>query len=205
MKKEQITLKLTKLRNALGIESNKTISKQIVILAEILDQYYFTEDQFNDACKKIAEKTKETYGKMPNIGAFLQAMSYSWSKVRTKEDEKKRFLSDRFQFASRYTVFINSMLDADERCKGAFDRLVNDEGKQDIINDFKSFFNIEKTKDLQDKMTDLCKMSRENREEIFFKMYFKINEKKAQSLSVRYINLTDQKKNINKICNGNVS
>lgn len=203
--KKQIIQKLEQLRNLLNIEESEKIAKQIMILAETLDQYYFTEGQFNDACKKIVKETEETYGKMPNIGAFLRAMSFPWAKVRTKEDEKKRFLSDRFQFAANSSYFINFMLDADKRCEGAFGWLVNDEDKQEQVNNFKSFFNIEKTKDLKSKMIDLCKMSRENREEIFFKMYFKINEKKAQSLSLSYINLTDQKKNINKICNGNVS
>ena len=55
MKKEQITFKLTKLRDLLGIEESEKIAKQIMILAEMLDQYYFTEKQLNNACKKIVE------------------------------------------------------------------------------------------------------------------------------------------------------
>jgi hypothetical protein len=203
--KKQIIEKLEELRDLLGLEENEKTSKQIIILTEALEQYYFTESQFNYACKTIVKETKETYGKMPNVGAFLQAMSFSWAKVRTKEDEKKHFLSDRFKFALVYTVFINSMLDADKRCEGAFNWLVNDEDKQEKVNNIKSFFNIEKTEDLKSKMVKLCQKPYEERLEIFFKMYFKINKKKAQSLNLSYINLTDQKRNINKICNGNVS
>ena len=90
--KKQIIEKLEELRDLLGIEESEKIAKQIMILAETLDQYYFTQKQFDNAIKKIVEDTSETYNKMPTFAKFKQLMENQFFKIKTKEKAKARFL-----------------------------------------------------------------------------------------------------------------
>ena len=144
MKKEQITLKLKKLRDELGIESNQTISKQIVILAETLNQYYFTEKQFNNACKKILEDTDQTYNKMPTFSKFAKLMENQFFKLKTKEEARKDFYIEQERWINSNLRQFKRMIDDDKEGRPEFKNFItnnfNDSLKQSAIDEFKTVF-----------------------------------------------------------------
>ena len=90
--KKQIIEKLEELRDLLGIDESEKIAKQIMILAETLDQYYFTEKQFDNAIKKIVEYKQALPNKMPTFAKFKQLMEGQFFKIR----QKKRLRHDFF-------------------------------------------------------------------------------------------------------------
>jgi hypothetical protein len=144
MKKEQIALKLTQLRDLLGIDENEKIAKQIMILAETLDQYYFTERQFDNACQKIVEDTSETYNKMPNFAKFKQLMENQFFKLKTKEEARNDFYLEQERWINSNLSHFKRMIADDKEGRPSFKNFIrndfNDSFKQSVIDDFKSVF-----------------------------------------------------------------
>jgi hypothetical protein len=140
----KIQQKLEELRDLLGIEENEKTAKQIMILAEMLDEYYFTENQFKNACKKIVEGKSKTYGKMPLFGEFKELMENKFSKLRTKEESKKDFYLDREKWVNRKLSQFTIMVADDKEGRPAFENFItndlNDSFKESLINDFKTVF-----------------------------------------------------------------
>lgn len=140
----KIEQELIKLRDRLGIKENENTAKQIMILDEILDQYYFTENQFKNACKKIVEGKSKTYGEMPIFGEFKELMENKFSKLRTKEESKKDFYLDREKWVNKNLSQFILMVADDKEGRPVFENFItnhfNDLFKGWLIDDFKATF-----------------------------------------------------------------
>tara|TARA_S200002703_G_scaffold96071_1_gene83033 strand:- start:1394 stop:2035 length:642 start_codon:yes stop_codon:yes gene_type:complete len=213
MRKEQITLKLTKLRNILGIESNQTVSKQIVILAEMLDQYYFTEKQFDNACKKIVEDTSETYNKMPNFGKFAKLMENQFFRLITKDEAKADFYIEQEKWVNSNLSHFKRMIADDKEGRPSFKNFIrndfNDSFKQSVIDDFKAVFL--KDEDLnpanvKKKIIDIVNTYNQSQIKAIKRMkelFVKKEQGRADILDIKPMLEPNQEK-IGKILNGNI-
>jgi len=213
MRKEQITLKLTKLRDELGIESNQTISKQIVILAEILDQYYFTERQFDSACTKIKEDTSETYNKMPNFAKFKQLMENKFFKLKTKEEGTKDFYIEQERWINSYLNHFKRMIADDKERRPAIKNFIsndfNDSLKQSVIDEFKSLFLKDEdlnVANVRKKITDIVNIYNQSQIVAIKRMkqlFIEKEQGRADILDIKPMLEPSQEK-IGKILNGNI-
>ena len=142
--KKQIIEKLEQLRSLLGIDENEKTANQIRILAETLNQYYFTQKQFDNACKRILEDTGQTYNKMPLFGKFKELMENQFFKLKTKEEAKKDFYIEQERWVNRELDNFKRMIDDDKEGRPAFKNFIrndfNDSLKESVINDFKKVF-----------------------------------------------------------------
>lgn len=140
--KKQITEKLEQLRDLLGIDENQKTANQIRILAETLNQYYFTQKQFDNACKKIV--ASETYGKMPTFNKFAKLIENQFFKLKTKEEAKKDFYMEQKRWINRELDSFKRMIADDKEGRPAFKNFIkndfNDSLKQSAIDEFKSLF-----------------------------------------------------------------
>lgn len=213
MKKEQITLKLTKLRDLLGIDESEKIAKQIMILAETLDQYYFTQKQFDNACVKIVEDTSETYNKMPNFGKFVKLMENQFFKLKTKDEARSDFYIEQERWVNSNLNHFKRMVADDEQGRPAFKNFIsndfNDSFKQGVIDDFKSLFlkhedlNID---NVRKKITDIVNTYNQSQIKAIKRMRELFVEKeqgRADILDIKPMLEPSQEK-IGKILNGNI-
>lgn len=142
--KKQIIEKLEQLRDLLGIDETEKIANQIKVLAEMLDQYYFTEKQLNNACKKIVEDTSETYNKMPNFAKFKALIENQFFKLKTKEEAKKEFYSEQERWINSNLSHFKRMIADDKEGRPAFKNFIsndfNDSLKKSAIDEFKTVF-----------------------------------------------------------------
>ena len=142
--KKQIIEKLEQLRSLLGIDENEKTANQIRILAETLNQYYFTQKQFDNACKRILEDTGQTYNKMPLFGKFKELMENQFFKLKTKEEAKKDFYIEQERWVNRELDNFKRMIADDKEGRPAFKNFIrndfNDSLKESVINDFKKVF-----------------------------------------------------------------
>ncbi len=142
--KKQIIEKLEQLRDLLGIEENEKTANQIRILVKMLDQYYFTEKQFDNACKRILEDTDQTYNKMPIFGKFKELMENQFFKLKTKEEARKDFYIEQEKWVNRELDNFKRMIADDKEGRPAFKNFIsndfNDSFKQSVIDDFKTVF-----------------------------------------------------------------
>lgn len=140
--KKQIIEKLEELRFSLGIEENEKTAKQIMILAETLNQYYFTKKQFDSAYQKIVENT--TYKALPTFGKFKELMENQFFKLKTKEEARKDFFIDQERWINSNLSHFKRMIADDKEGRPAFKNFMsndfNDSFKQSVINDFKTVF-----------------------------------------------------------------
>lgn len=213
MNKEQITLKLKKLRDKLGIESNNTITKQIVILAETLDQYYFTEKQFDNACKKIIGDTSETYNKMPIFGKFVKLMEHQFFKLKTKEEAKKDFYINQKNWVSTELSGFQRMIQDDKEGRPVFKNFINnyndDVLKKSMIDEFKKLFlrDEEMTVDnVRKKIVNIINIYNQNQEKAIKRLkelFIEKEQEMAGILNIRPMLDFDQDKVV-KILNGNI-
>jgi hypothetical protein len=213
MKKEQIALKLTKLRDLLGIDENEKIAKQIMILAETLDQYYFTEDQFNNACKKIVEDTSETYNKMPNFGKFAKLMENQFFKLKTKEEARKDFYIDQEEWSGRQLNIFNRMIaDAIEQrpvFKNFISNDFNDSLKKSAIDEFKAVFLKDEeisVDNVKKKIVSIINVYNQNQDKAVKRMrelFIEKEKSRADILDIKPMLEPNQEKVV-KILNGNI-
>lgn len=142
--KKQIIEKLEQLRDLLGIDESEKVAKQIMILAETLDQYYFAKKQFDNACKRILEDTGQTYNKMPIFGKFKELMENQFFKLKTKEEAKKDFYIEQEKWINSNLNDFKRMIADDEEGRPVFKNFIsndfNDSFKRSVINDFKTVF-----------------------------------------------------------------
>ena len=213
MKKEQIALKLTKLRDLLGIDESEKIAKQIMILAETLDQYYFTERQFDDACKKIIEDTSETYNKMPTFGKFAKLMQHQFFKLKTKEDAKKDFYIDQKNWINRELGDFKKMIADDEEGRPVFENFINNYNgdilKQSAIDELKNLFlrdEIMTADNVRKKIVSIIDIYNQNKDTAIKRMkqlFIEKEQEKAGILNIRPMLEPSQEK-VAKILNGNI-
>ncbi len=213
MKKQQITLKLIKLRNDLVIESSKAISKQIEILAETLDQYYFTKKQFDSACKKILEDTSETYNKMPTFGKFSKLIENQFFKLKTKEEARSDFYLDQEKWINSNLNHFKRMIADDKQGRPSFKNFIsndfNDSSKQGVIDDFKSVFLKDEdlnAENVKKKIIDIVNTYNQNQIKAIKRMkelFIEKEQGRADILDIKPMLEPNQEK-IGKILNGNI-
>jgi hypothetical protein len=211
--KKQIIEKLEQLRDLLGIDENEKVAKQIMILAETLDQYYFTQNQFDNACKKIVEDTSETYNKMPTFAKFKQLMENQFFKLKTKDEAKKDFYIDQEKWVNRKISDFVRMINDDKEGRPAFKNFIsndfNDSLKQSVIDEFKSLFlkdedlNVDNVKK---KIVDIVNIYNQSQIKAIKRMRQLFTEKdqgRADILDIKAMLEPNQEK-IGKILNGNI-
>lgn len=213
MKKQQITLKLAKLRNDLIIESSKAISQQIEILAETLGQYYFTEKQFDNACKRILEDTGQNYNKMPIFGKFKELMENQFFKVKTKEEAKKDFYLEQERWINSNLSQFKRMIADDKERRPVFKNFIsndfNDSLKESVINDFKKVFlkDEELTVDnVRKKIVNIVNtynQSQINAIKRMRELFIEKEQNRADNLDIKPMLEPSQEK-VSKILNGNI-
>ena len=211
MKKEQIALKLTKLRDWLGIDESEKIAKQIMILAETLDQYYFTEKQFDNAITKIIEDT--TYRKMPIFGKFKELMEHQFFKLKTKEEAKKDFYIDQKKWVNRQLSDFQKMIIEDEEKRPVFENFINnyndDVLKQSAIDEFKILFlkDEKMTADnVKKKIINIINVYNQNKDTAIKRMkelFIEKEQGRAEILDIKPMIEPSQEK-VAKILNGNI-
>jgi len=211
--KKQIIEKLEQLRDLLGIDENEKIAKQIMTLSEMLDQYYFTQKQFDSACKKIVEDTSETYNKMPTFAKFKQLMENQFFKLKTKDEAKKDFYIDQEKWVNRKISDFVRMINDDKEGRPAFKNFIsndfNDSLKQSVIDEFKSLFlkdedlNVDNVKK---KIVDIVNIYNQSQIKAIKRMRQLFTEKdqgRADILDIKAMLEPNQEK-IGKILNGNI-
>jgi len=211
--KNQIAQRLIQLRDLLGIEENEKTGSQIDILTKILDQYYFTEEQFDNACKQITEGTDKTYGKMPLFAEFKKLMENDFFKLETKEEAKKKFYKDQEKWIKRQLDLFARMVEDDANKRPAFrnfiDNHFNDSLKASAINDFKVIFlpNEELTVDnVRKKIKGIINIYNHNNDIAVTRLrqlFIEKEKKKARILNIQPIIEFNQNKVV-KILNGNI-
>lgn len=213
MKKEQIVLKLAKVRDLLFIKNTQSISEQIVILAETLDQYYFTEKQFTQACTKIVEDTIEHYNKMPNFAKFKQLMEYDFFKLKTKKDAKRDFYVEQQKWVNYNLRDFKRMVDDDKQGRPSFKNFIsndfNDSLKQRVIDDFKAVFLKDKVlnaDNVKKKIIDIVNTYNQSQIRVTKRMrelFIEKEQGRADILDIKPMLELNQEK-IGKILNGNI-
>lgn len=204
--KKQIIEKLEQLRDLLGIDENEKIAKEIMILAETLDQYYFTEKQFDNACKKMIEDTSETYNKMPNFAKLKNLMENQFFKLKTKDEAKKDFFIEQNKWISRELNWLRIMIEDDK--KGNF-KLIHFV-ENGCTNEFKKMYlkNEEATvENVRKKMKTVLNSYNQNEELTVKRMkqlfIEEINSEMAGILNIKPMLEPSQEK-VTKILNGNI-
>lgn len=213
MKKEQIALKLTQLRDLLGIDENEKIAKQIMTLAEMLDQYYFTQKQFDSACQKIVEDTGETYNKMPTFAKFAKLMENQFFKLKTKEEARSDFYLEQERWINSNLSHFKRMIADDEKKRPSFKNFIsndfNDSLKQSVIDEFKSLFlkdedlNVD---NVRKKITDIVNIYNQSQIVAIKRMkqlFIEKEQGRADILDIKPMLEPSQEK-IGKILNGNI-
>lgn len=213
MKKEQIALKLAELRDFLGIDESEKVAKQIMVLAEMLDQYYFAQKQFDNAIKKIIEDTSETYNKMPNFGKFAKLMENQFFKLKTKEEARKDFYIDQKKWVNRQLSDFQKIIIEDEEKRPAFENFINnyndDVLKQSTIDEFKNLFlrDEKMTADnVRKKIVSIINIYNQNKDTAIKRMkelFIEKEQDKAGILNIRPMLEPSQEK-VTKILNGNI-
>lgn len=211
--KKQIIEKLEQLRDLLNIKESEKIAKQIMILAEALDQYYFTEKQFDNACKTIVEYTSETYNEMPNFANFVKLMENKFFKLKTKEEARKDFYIEQERWINSNLSQFRKMIADEEERRPVFKNFItndfNDSVKQSVIDDFKSVFLKDEdlsVDNVKDKIVSIVNTYNQSQITAFKRMRELFVEKeqgRADILDIKPMFEPNQEK-VAKILNGNI-
>lgn len=209
--KKQIIEKLEQLRDLLGIDETEKIANQIKVLAEMLDQYYFTEKQFNNACKKIVENT--SYKTMPIFGKFKELMENQFFKLKTKEEAKKDFYIEQERWINSNLRQFKRMIDDDKEGRPEFKNFItnnfNDSLKQSAIDEFKTVFlkdeelNVENVRKKIVNIVNIYNQSQITAVKRMKQLFIEKEQGRADILDIKVMLEPSQEK-VAKILNGNI-
>ena len=198
---------------SLAIESSKNVSKQIVILAEMLDQYYFTQKQFDNACKKILEDTDQTYNKMPTFGKFAKLMENQFFKLKTKEEARKDFYLEQEKWINSNLNHFKRMIADDKEGRPELKNFItnnfNDSLKQSAIDEFKTVFlkdeelNVKNVKKKIVSIINAYNYSQITAVKRMRELFIDKEQEKADILDIKPMLEPSQEK-VTKILNGNI-
>jgi hypothetical protein len=209
--KKQIAQKLIQLRDLLGIEENEKTAGQIDLLTETLDQYYFTEKQFNNACKKIVENT--SYKTMPIFGKFKELMENQFFKLKTKDEARKDFYIEQEKWINSNLNHFKRMIADDKEGRPEFKNFItnnfNDSLKQSAIDEFKSLFlkdedlTVENVRKKIVNIVNIYNQSQITAVKRMKQLFIEKEQEKADNLDIKPMLEPSQEK-VAEILNGNI-